>query len=352
MAKLFLACLFIFCSAACSNHLADFENALPPEVIPSGTEQTPETPTTPENPETPTTPESPETPTSPTTPEPATPTTPAVKYNITVTSSEHGTLSVDKTSAAAGERVLIIAIPDVGYRTSLVNVKVSKISDSSPVEVTDYSFIMPEDDVNIKVNFQILRGAFIYKIVSDTLGGASTATQFLPSTTAPTGNEIELYSLPTGLRVYAWLDGTTIYYYAAGYTDSNKKIPLLSIPAYLFMGSTSLQKIDLSYFDTSDATDMSWMFYDCKELREVNLSSFETSNVTTMYVMFGLNTKLEKIIVGSGFDTSNVTNSERMFVLCSKLVGGAGTTYDENHIDKEYARIDGGPSNPGYFTSN
>jgi hypothetical protein len=31
-------------------------------------------------------------------------------------------------------------------------------------------------------------------------------------------------------------------------------------------------------------------------------------------------------------------------------VGGQGTTYDPNHIDKTYAHIDGGPSNPGYFT--
>ena len=28
-----------------------------------------------------------------------------------------------------------------------------------------------------------------------------------------------------------------------------------------------------------------------------------------------------------------------------------GTAYDENHTDKAYARIDGGTSNPGYFTA-
>ena len=40
-----------------------------------------------------------------------------------------------------------------------------------------------------------------------------------------------------------------------------------------------------------------------------------------------------------------------MFAYCSDLVGGQGTTYDENHVDKAYAHIDGGPSNPGYFTA-
>lgn len=27
-----------------------------------------------------------------------------------------------------------------------------------------------------------------------------------------------------------------------------------------------------------------------------------------------------------------------------------GTTYDVNHMDAEYARIDGGPQNPGYLS--
>lgn len=41
-----------------------------------------------------------------------------------------------------------------------------------------------------------------------------------------------------------------------------------------------------------------------------------------------------------------------MFYTCSKLVGGSGTTFDVAHVDKAYARIDGGTSNPGYFTAN
>ena len=40
-----------------------------------------------------------------------------------------------------------------------------------------------------------------------------------------------------------------------------------------------------------------------------------------------------------------------MFYNSTNLVGGAGTRYDANHVDKTYARIDGGTSNPGYFTS-
>ena len=39
-----------------------------------------------------------------------------------------------------------------------------------------------------------------------------------------------------------------------------------------------------------------------------------------------------------------------MFKDCTSLVGGKGTTYDVNHVDVDYAHIDGGTSNPGYFT--
>ena len=39
-----------------------------------------------------------------------------------------------------------------------------------------------------------------------------------------------------------------------------------------------------------------------------------------------------------------------MFYMCPNLVGGQGTVYDINRVDASYAHIDGGTSNPGYFT--
>ena len=39
-----------------------------------------------------------------------------------------------------------------------------------------------------------------------------------------------------------------------------------------------------------------------------------------------------------------------MFGLSTNLIGGARTKYDANHVDKEYARIDGGTCSLGYFT--
>ena len=122
------------------------------------------------------------------------------------------------------------------------------------------------------------------------------------------------------------------------------------------MGSTftnckKLTSLDVSHFNTSKVIYMNQMFYGCTGLTSLDLSSFNTSNVTNMRYMFAGSSNLRTIYVGSGWSTAAVTSSGYMFNNCTSLVGGQGTTYDANHIDKTYAHIDGGPSNPGYFTA-
>ncbi|UKI58311.1 MAG: hypothetical protein L6V81_02460 [Clostridium sp.] len=56
------------------------------------------------------------------------------------------------------------------------------------------------------------------------------------------------------------------------------------------------------------------------------------------------------IYVSDKFVINSATTSSYMFNGCTNLVGGVGTAYDKNHIDAEYARIDKGTNNPGYFT--
>lgn len=91
------------------------------------------------------------------------------------------------------------------------------------------------------------------------------------------------------------------------------------------------------------------MFWRC-ESAELDLSSFDTSNVTNVYWMFYDCLNLKTIYVSNKFNTSNVTGAPRMFENATNLVGGAGTTYNSSKVDKTYAHIDGGTSNPGYFT--
>ena len=48
----------------------------------------------------------------------------------------------------------------------------------------------------------------------------------------------------------------------------------------MFYDCTSLEKIDLSSFDTSRVTNMHAMFYDCVSLKSLDLSNFNASQVT------------------------------------------------------------------------
>ena len=122
---------------------------------------------------------------------------------------------------------------------------------------------------------------------------------------------------------------------------------------YMFIGCKfdSLDFRNSKNFVTGKVTTMFRMFGECSNLKELDLRRFNTSSVTNMYGMFEVCTSLTTIYVSNTFVTGSVTESDRMFNNCSNLKGGAGTTYDSNYIDKEYARIDGGTSNPGYFTN-
>ena len=114
--------------------------------------------------------------------------------------------------------------------------------------------------------------------------------------------------------------------------------------------STNLTTLDLSSFNTSNVTDMEGMFNPCTSLTTLDLSTFNTSKVTNMSYMFNGSTSLNTIYVSDKFVTTAVTSSTSMFGNMPKLVGGNGTKYNSSYVDKTYAHIDGGTSNPGYFT--
>ena len=119
--------------------------------------------------------------------------------------------------------------------------------------------------------------------------------------------------------------------------------------SYMFKNSQATT-LDVSNFNTSNVTTMNGMFWDSK-VTTIDLSNFDTSKVTSMRSMFDSSTNLKTIYVSNKFNTDKVAYSSSMFSGCTNLVGGAGTKYDSTKTDKTYARIDGGTSNPGYFTA-
>ena len=103
----------------------------------------------------------------------------------------------------------------------------------------------------------------------------------------------------------------------------------------MFENCLSLKYLNLENFDTSNVTNMSYMFNKCKKLKEIKgMDKFNTINLTTTYAMFQFCTEIEKIDL-SGFDTSNVTNMSYMFNKCKKLkeIKGLNTFITKNVKD-------------------
>ena len=88
----------------------------------------------------------------------------------------------------------------------------------------------------------------------------------------------------------------------------------------MFCGCYKLRDIKFGISsDTLNVTDMSYMFYDCIELETVDLSSLSTQCLTNMKCMFYNCKSMKKIIFGEVFNTSNVTDMSFLFCNCSNI---------------------------------
>ena len=99
---------------------------------------------------------------------------------------------------------------------------------------------------------------------------------------------------------------------------------------------SNLEELDLSRFDTSNVTNMGYMFRGCNSLTNLDLSSFDTSNVTLMYGMFINCSSLTNLDLSS-FDTSNVTEMEDLFEGCWSLTNLNLSSFNTSNVTNMYA---------------
>ena len=145
---------------------------------------------------------------------------------------------------------------------------------------------------------------------------------------------------------YNTKDRLTLYYVKPGYyggtyaylwespasTPNDNKIK-----SVIFSGSYSgnsynfTYKLDLSDWDTSNVTDMGWMFSNCHALTYIDLSKFNTSNVTNMSTMFFNCNSLTSLNL-SGWNTSNVTSIGSMFYNCNSLTSLNLSGFDTSNV--------------------
>ena len=153
-----------------------------------------------------------------------------------------------------------------------------------------------------------------------------------------------MYDLYLGAegKIYAPSDSTSLFRNYGNCVEINELNNLITKQvtnmSYMFSGCSSLTKLDLSSFDTSNVINMSHMII-CSGLTNLNISSFDTRNVTDMSYMFSC--KSLTTLNVSNFDTSNVTNMEHMFGNCSGLtnldLSGFNTSNVTNMISMFYS---------------
>ena len=118
-----------------------------------------------------------------------------------------------------------------------------------------------------------------------------------------------------------WYGNSTIT--TVNFTSSFKKYTGLTSTKNMFSHMEKLESFaydDLSYINTANVTDMSYMFSECKALKRLNLTGLITASATNMTGMFSGNSNLASIYGLAELNTSNVTNMSYMFSDCSSLV--------------------------------
>ncbi len=146
-----------------------------------------------------------------------------------------------------------------------------------------------------------------------------------------------------------WFNGGSNITQIIGMSE-NLNTEAVTQTANMFKGCSQLTSIDLSRFNTENVDRMDFMFQSCSSLAVLNLTTFNTAKVNTMQSMFDGCSNLKTIFVSDNWITIKVDHSESMFRDCNNLKGYKGTTYNSANVDKAYAQIDKGTTDPGYLS--
>lgn len=140
-------------------------------------------------------------------------------------------------------------------------------------------------------------------------------------------------------EIYAPANSSYLFAYNAAYFNPLTQIDFgdgfntsnVTNMSYMFCNSDCLTSLDLSSFNTENVTNMKSMFDGCFEMTSLNVSSFNTANVTDMSSMFIYCEALTSLDLSS-FNTANVTNMGYMFYWCSALTSLDLSSFSSNSL--------------------
>ena len=189
-------------------------------------------------------------------------------------------------------------------------------SNNDRVNYSDYSYVnnvFTYNNVTTPVTLKYLTKAYM-GVMSDNIYYKESAyktkidsVQFVDY--VDTSNAVKVYDLSetSGSQdVIGWITADNDLYIGSEWNIYSKNLDCT------FHGMSGIQTIAFGNFNTSECTNMHYMFKDCSGLTSLDVSSFDTSKVTNMGRMFQDCSKLSSLDV-TNFNTSNVTNMQGLF---------------------------------------
>ena len=113
-------------------------------------------------------------------------------YAVTVTDSANGSVTADKTTAAAGETVTLTVSPGSGFALDMLTVTAGEKS----VEVTNNAFAMPAADVTVSATFKQIPAGYTASLGADVTDVVANETVTVPVTIGNTDADV------TGFNAY------------------------------------------------------------------------------------------------------------------------------------------------------
>lgn len=219
---------------------------------------------------------------------------------------------------------------------------------------TNWNYTLDDTNNTITLNYYTGSETDVIVYANYVIGGKTYKTQIASNSANATDKTVYMFN-GQGKNSYGWssksryiksikfskdIDTSNVtnmkymFYYCAKLTDldiSCFDTGNVTDMQYMFRNCESLTSLDISNFDTSKVINMEWMFSYCKALTSLDLSNFDTSSVTNMSSMFHSSSNLESMDL-SNFDTSNVTDISYMFDTCSNLKNLNLSSFDTSKV--------------------
>ena len=305
-----------------------------------------------------------------------------INYRLSIADGiQHGSVSLEKTTATMGETVSITVNAAAGYQ--LENLRAEN-SNGTTVEITDNTFVMPASDVGISAEFSAIlysvniaggishgsvsldktsaiigetvsisttpaKDYVLYDIsVTDSEGNAVTVTEnsfTMPASSVTVSATFSFAVLKTGPEINSILYNLGLSTKAQFLPSENppttdETVYLIStdeseIPAYVWKNGFTVYYYAKGYTDSNQLIPLnpnaSQLFKNCGEFKTIDLSGFDTSSVTDMNWMFRDCSGLTSLDL-SGLDTSSVTKMSSMFYGCRALTSLDLSSFDTSSV--------------------